>query len=997
MTLCARLRWSRLKDGPLFDLEMLPPREEDTTAFQRKFGGDRIMVLDLPALNKPPNHVKGQNVQDRLLEMFMLDQPFLGRKWLQYHVKDKKRRDAAEQDESESGTFQVAFFALSGPGLEEVSIAECLDWAVPFGPNANQAACKANARLDLAASRTRPTLTFEPHQMFVGVDDQYAQNMPDDNTYNDPDLFFPHLFDREKPLEMSDGCCAISVRAMQKVQDLLGLDYLPSVVQARIFGAKGIWYISASNDGEDPTPDDVWIKISKTQVKAKHDKQDMIDDAELRTLNVVNYSHPAKRSLLYPGFIPILLDRGVPAQVILDIARHQIEIDGNNYLEAIKDIRGLYRWVNTMKDVSGTRSRNGGIPMQAGLPCATDERVLQLVGAGFEPADCAFLKKEVLDVGEYVFKLEARQFKIHLNQSTSLIGICDPTGTLKPGEVHILLSSAFKDNDTGQSRSTLHGLEVLIARNPSLRNSDIQKARARFCPELAHLYDVVVFSAQGPRPLASKLSGGDYDGDTFWVTWQESLVQPFMNAPAPWAPRDYQVFGLTKDKVTLRDILVGPNQTQAALNARGPMTRSRGARSDALIPGQDSHDVKHLDAQARKWIQRSTADRMQQQYLGVVTLLHGKLTYAENDISSEKADMLVDLHDHLVDADKQGLRYTEDSYTNFKRAVGIPSYLPEPAYRVFTGNAEKEDGTKPSTKSPPTPNPRNVVDQMYFGIVEPEVQKAIKQARATMKYAKSLDADLTALYEDLLHSQSSIIQEELLVLKFALSDMREQWSLGMRKYHSEGRKRNDWGDCIQQCRDTYLEIMPNNTDSDTVIEWLRKRGRSFTGWEEIKASALSRLQHGSDGSLMFSIAGTELCHLKAQAQPPEKMRSVRLEIYLLLKPHKRKIEDELKEIGLDEEAENEYDHEADFDVGESLFDGVKVAIDDAGPGAMKAEPITPSKPPSRKRKLNDLHDVRRNGQGPPPVLSSSPSDWLVDRPPGKPRTRRHDWQEAEGV
>ncbi|KAK5122624.1 hypothetical protein LTR85_003887 [Meristemomyces frigidus] len=557
-TLNAKLRWSKSNDGPLFDLEMQPPRREDSTAFQRKFGGDRILVVDLPALNKPPSYAKDQNVLDRLLQMFALDQRFLGRRWVQYHVQDKKRKRAADLDMSQPGAYQVAFFAVSGEGLEDISIAEFLDWAVPFFRNRGQPACKAYARLDLAASRTRPTLTFEPRQVHR-VRDQFAQNVPDDTIHNDPALTFPNGFDRSKISEMSDGCSAISLAAMQKIQDILGLPYLPSVVQARIFGAKGVWYRSANDTGPDCTPEEVWINIADSQVKAKHAHGDMDDDIELRTLNVVNWSRPAKPSLLYPGFLAILMDRHVPAKAILDTARDQVNMQKEGYLACLEDIPELHRWVYMQKDLMGTRAINNGIPLSAGFPPATDERIAKLSESGFKPTESAYMKKEVLDVGEYVFNLKAKQFRVRLNKSTSLIGICDPSGTLNPGEVHIAFSSGgFKDEATGETWSTLHGLEILVARNPSLRNSDIQKARVVFRPELAHLQDVIVFSAQGPRPLASKLSGGDYDGDTFWVCWEPSLVQPFRNAPAPWALRELERFGLTKDKVTLAEVIYGP-------------------------------------------------------------------------------------------------------------------------------------------------------------------------------------------------------------------------------------------------------------------------------------------------------------------------------------------------------------------------------------------------------------------------------------------------------
>ncbi|KAK6398479.1 hypothetical protein LTR65_000030 [Meristemomyces frigidus] len=558
-TFVAKFRWSKSTDGPLFDLEIEAPRNENPTAFQRKFGGDRILVVDLPALNRPPSYAKDQNILDRLLEMFALDQQFLGRRWVQYHVQDKKRKRAADLDVSQPGAYQVAFFAVSGNGLEDISIAEFLNWAVPFFHNRHQPACKGFARFDLAASRTRSTLTFEPGQMRM-VRDQYAQGVPDDSTYNDASLAFPNGFDRKKPLEMSDGCSEISVAAMQKIQLVLGLDYLPTVVQARIFGAKGVWYRSAGSAGPDCTPAEIWINIADSQVKAKHARSDMDDDPELRTLNVVNYSRPAKPSILYPGFLSILRDRGVPAKAILDIARDQVNMQKEEYLACIDDMPELHRFMYKQKDLMGTRNKT---VISAGFPELTEERIVKLGESGFKPTESAYMKKEVLDIGEYAFNLKAKQFRVRLNKSTTLIGICDPTGTLKPGEIHIAFSSGgFTDEATGQTWSTLHGLEILVARNPSLRNSDIQKARAVFRPELAHLQDVIVFSAQGPRPLASKLSGGDYDGDTFWVCWEESLVQPFKNAPAPWAMRKLEQFGLTKDEVTLAEVIYGPATTR---------------------------------------------------------------------------------------------------------------------------------------------------------------------------------------------------------------------------------------------------------------------------------------------------------------------------------------------------------------------------------------------------------------------------------------------------
>lgn len=43
-------------------------------------------------------------------------------------------------------------------------------------------------------------------------------------------------------------------------------------------------------------------------------------------------------------------------------------------------------------------------------------------------------------------------------------------------------------------------------------------------PDLSHLHDCIVFSRQGQRPQMDMMSGGDLDGDMFFVCWEESLI-----------------------------------------------------------------------------------------------------------------------------------------------------------------------------------------------------------------------------------------------------------------------------------------------------------------------------------------------------------------------------------------------------------------------------------------------------------------------------------------
>ena len=55
------------------------------------------------------------------------------------------------------------------------------------------------------------------------------------------------------------------------------------------------------------------------------------------------------------------------------------------------------------------------------------------------------------------------------------MGVADPKGVLQPGEIHLSFSRGFNDESSGESYPCIDGREVLIARHPTLRRSDIQK------------------------------------------------------------------------------------------------------------------------------------------------------------------------------------------------------------------------------------------------------------------------------------------------------------------------------------------------------------------------------------------------------------------------------------------------------------------------------------------------------------------------------------------
>jgi RNA-dependent RNA polymerase len=86
----------------------------------------------------------------------------------------------------------------------------------------------------------------------------------------------------------------------------------------------------------------------------------------------------------------------------------------------------------------------------------------------------------------------------------------------------------------------------LVGRNPSLHPGDLRVVQAVNVPALHHLRNVVVFPQTGERDVPSMCSGGDLDGDDYFIIWDEALLpQPrewncdpmSYAAPAPKALR----------------------------------------------------------------------------------------------------------------------------------------------------------------------------------------------------------------------------------------------------------------------------------------------------------------------------------------------------------------------------------------------------------------------------------------------------------------------------
>jgi hypothetical protein len=867
--------------GPLFNLSLEPLQKLQSCRFQRAFGSDRILYLTMPSPHNVPlalNHLKGQddNLRKRFVDWLCgTNHSLLGRIWRAFHVEEKK--DKRGNPDKRTFEYRVVLFATSGIDIRSegeactpryhskqpaISIGGFLDWFMPFAENVDQKFCKAYARLDLGLSRTIPTIVFLPSQVRILDDDIRADGTHEDNSFNDTTLKWPAYIPRSEWLErfgsdsrnrppvMNDGCSRISYGAMREIWRLQGKSGpIPSFCQARIGGAKGIWVVSAPVTSADPAHRDIWIEITPSQLKFKpheDDKHDETYDPQRLTFEVVKFGASVVNSELHTAFIPIMLDRGVPRGVLTRLMNKRLDFEREELLQAVETPEKLRAWLNKEKSREEERQRDNDLVWQPGMPRSLSEKLVLLLESGFSPASFKYSAEQTHRFLSYCLRDIKRNLRLPIGKATNLIGIADPSGVLQPGEIHVHFSSNFIDEMTGESYSSLNSIDVLISRQPSLRRSDMQKVRAVFKPELAHLVDVVVFPTRGRFPLAGKLQGGDYDGDIFWTCWEPDLVKPFRNAPAPLDPPKPEDYDIRVEKQTLGEVL------------------GSGLESNVL-----------------SYLRRSFEFRSNQSFLGKVKTFHEKLCYHENTIDSKGINFLADIHDLIIDAAKNGYMVSEEWYNQL---VNNPKILTKKPRNPAFKEAMKDNWAKPKmgeTKIKDySQDPRKVLDYLYFNVLAPHLDDTLRIVGNLWESATTDDQELVKICEDAMVEN----KEEVNLLKGKLAEIHHIWVSKFVKSDNLTEKADDYNRIVERTYELYQALQP----SDNAPSWWVKQ--QIPGnppyWEILKASALHHFQGTHHATFAFHLAGRELCLIKAYATGT--YRVVKSNMYGILKPRRTK-------------------------------------------------------------------------------------------------------------
>ncbi|KAF2815962.1 uncharacterized protein BDZ99DRAFT_126351 [Mytilinidion resinicola] len=868
-TFAGKVGFNGTNVGSLFKMSLEPLQKLQSCRFQRAFGSDRLLYLTMPSPHNIPkkmDRIKYQekNLRARFVEWLRrTDHSLLGRKWRAFHVEEKADKKAVRGNR----TFQyrVVLFATSGIDIRsecveydpqchslrpEIKIEAFLDWFMSFEENLGQKFCKAYARLDLGLSRTTPTIVFRPSQVRM-VADTLADGSPEDDTFNDPKLEWPENdgFDPNKPPVMNDGCARISLGAMREIWRMQGkAGPVPSFCQARIGGAKGIWIASASTTTTDATHRDIWIEITESQLKFNPHREDLNDDTydpTRLTFEVVKFGTTIVNSELHLAFIPIMMDRGVPQATLTKLMNDRLDFEREELLQAVESPEKLRTWLNKKQAREEERQRDGGMLWQASMPLRLPEKLVFLLESGFSPAISQYLAEQTHRFLGYVLRDIKKNLRLPVGKAANLIGIADPYGVLKPGEIYVNFSANFIDEMTRESYTRLDGIDVLVGRQPSLRRSDMQRVRAVCKPELEHLVDVVVFPSRGCFPLAGKLQGGDYDGDIFWTCWEPELVTPFLNAPAATTPPSAEEYRMTVDRRTLKDLL-----------GSGP------------------------ERNVGSYLTESFEFRSTQTFLGRVKNFHEKLCYFENTIDSPGINLLSDIHDLIIDAAKMGIIVDEDWFYELISDPRICNRNPKnPAYKAAMEDnwGKPKMGEEVKSYGDDSNKP---LDYLYFKVLAPHLDETLSLVKDSWTSSTCEDADLITAYDKI---TQSAYEDELKLLRTRFTELYSTWIKKTKKMDGHDRKEDDYNLAVEDCYEIYESILPSE---NAPLYWVEEDIPGRTPfWKLLKASALHKFQC-THTTFVFHCAGREFAITKAYASGHYRVLTEAM--YGLLKPKKAK-------------------------------------------------------------------------------------------------------------
>ncbi|KAM6594262.1 hypothetical protein CsatA_001965 [Cannabis sativa] len=305
----------------------------------------------------------------------------------------------------------------------------------------------------------------------------------------------------------SDGIGKISLPFARQVAQKCGLNHTPSAFQIRYGGYKGVIAVDRSS----------FRKLSLRSSMLKFESKN-------RMLNVTKWSD-AMPCFLNREIVTLLSTLGVKDESFLALQHEQLRLLGRMRIDREAALNVLEKFNSSDKS----------------------NILIKMLHQGYEPNMEPYLSMMLQSYYENQLTDLKTRCRIFVPKGRVLIGCLDETGILDYGQIFVRISMTREELQAGDQEffrkvddetSIVLG-KVVVTKNPCLHPGDVRVLEAVYSVELEEkeLVDCLIFPQKGDRPHPNECSGGDLDGDLYFISWDTGLIPPQTASPMDYTGR----------------------------------------------------------------------------------------------------------------------------------------------------------------------------------------------------------------------------------------------------------------------------------------------------------------------------------------------------------------------------------------------------------------------------------------------------------------------------
>ena len=401
-------------------------------------------------------------------------------------------------------------------------------WHIPVNNMRNDVANigldKYNKRFKLGHSHTTPTVVLSRQDILENAGDVLVKSPLDG--VGDEDVI---MNDGQGLVELNtfDECC----RMLFKAEKLRRDDPMPTALQVRLGPCKGVLLRHSIEKN--------WLAkgfetkkaiLPKSMVKYKMPLKNRKSTQLTIEVNRTNVDWCREPAHLNRDNILLLESRGVALDDLESVIEDWLtSMEKQFLLKKDRTKADLCEIDENILDILRRQSETATEREELDRQYA-----LKLLLAGFSASTVPFLYETFAKRAQRSVEQKLTKFKIPVAKSRRLMMIADPTGTLRPGECYIELTVV--DEDTEEPVGVLDG-QIVAIREPTYFDGDVVVLKAVKSEALRGYTNVFILPVKTdkeyPTSIATIMSGGDFDGDSAFVSWDKRIVPKKL----PWKDR----------------------------------------------------------------------------------------------------------------------------------------------------------------------------------------------------------------------------------------------------------------------------------------------------------------------------------------------------------------------------------------------------------------------------------------------------------------------------